>query len=334
MSLFKNLFFVHPYFLLLLLLIPLVGLWYWYQQRQQQVTIVISNTKGVQHTTSWRQTLRRLLPFFRALVFGALVIALARPQRPLKEEQVKAEGIDITLVMDLSSSMLARDFEPDRLEASKIVAAEFVEKRPYDRIGLVVFSGEAFTQCPLTTDHNIVQVSLSNLSCGLLEDGTAIGMGLAAGVNRLKDSPVKSKVVILLTDGVNNVGYIQPLTAAEIAKTYGIKVYTIGIGTTGSALAPVKRLPGGRYQFGLVAVEIDEELLQQIADMTGGKYFRATSSESLQQIYNEIDELEKTKIEINILKRYSEEFYWFVGFAFFVLTIELLLRYTVLRSIP
>lgn len=330
----QNIQFVHPYFLLLLLLIPLVGIFYWHKQKKQQITIKLSSLKALENSTSWRGKLREGLPILRALAFILLVIALARPQRMLKEEQIKAEGIDIAMVIDLSSSMLAKDFDPDRLEVSKLVAAEFVSKRRYDRVGLIVFAGEAFTQCPLTTDHQILQSFLANLQCGILEDGTAIGMGLAAAVNRLKDSEIATKVVILLTDGVNNSGYIKPITAAEIAKSYGIKVYTIGIGTTGSALAPTSRLPGGRYKFSLVPVEIDESLLQEIAEMTGGKYFRAVSSQSLQEIYNEIDQLEKTEIEVSVMKRYSEEFHWFSAFAFFLLTLELLLRYTLLRSIP
>ena len=235
---------------------------------------------------------------------------------------------------DLSSSMLAQDFKPDRLEVSKRVAADFVEKREYDRIGLSVFSGEAFTQCPLTTDHRIVKEFLASLRCGILDDGTAIGMGLATGVNRLKESDAKSKVVILLTDGVNNAGYIKPLTASEIAREFEVKVYTIGVGSTGDALTPVSRRSDGRYIFGLARVEIDEDLLQQIADMTGGKYFRATSAESLERIYAEIDQLEKTEIEVTTIKRYSEEFHRFALGGLILLLLELLLRYTVFKTIP
>ena len=263
-----------------------------------------------------------------------LVIALARPQLTLKEEQIDAEGIDIILAMDLSSSMLAKDFKPDRLEASKVVAADFVEQRPYDRMGLTVFAGESFTQCPLTTDHKVVNEFLANLECGVLDDGTAIGMGLATGVNRLKDSEAKSKVVILLTDGVNNVGYVQPITAAEIAREFGVKVYTIGVGSTTEALSPIGRRGDGEYIFGFTRVEIDEDLLIEIADMTNGKYFRAVDEESLKQIYAEIDRLEKTKLEITTIKRHSEEYFRFAFLAMIFIGLEVFLRYTIFRTIP
>ena len=290
--------------------------------------------EGIRGIGSWRGNFRIALPVIRALAFALLVIAMARPQESLKEEDIKAEGIDIVLVMDLSSSMLARDFTPDRLEVSKEVAAQFVDKRPYDRIGLAVFSGEAFTQCPLTTDHGVVKDFLQNLKCGILEDGTAIGMGLATAVNRLKDSESVSKVVILLTDGVNNSGYIQPMTAAQIASQFDVKVYTIGIGSVGEALTPVSVRSDGRYIFGLARVEIDEQLLKEIAEMTGGDYFRATSKEGLEEIYNKIDQLEKTEIEVTTIRRYSEEFYVFAGLGLLLLILELLLRYTVFRALP
>lgn len=283
---------------------------------------------------SWKADLQKLLPLLRALAFIALVVAMARPQLTLKKEDIKAEGIDIFLAIDLSSSMLAQDFQPDRLEVCKRVAAEFVEKRQYDRIGLAVFSGEAFTQCPLTTDHRVLTDFIEGLRCGILEDGTAIGMGLATAVNRIKDSPSKSKVVILLTDGVNNAGYVKPLTAAEIAKEFGVKVYTIGVGQEGTAVSPISRRIDGSYVMGMARVEIDEELLKQISDMTGGKYFRATTARSLERIYDEIDRLEKTEIEVTSVKRYSEEFYRFVWVGICLILIELFLRYTILRSIP
>jgi Ca-activated chloride channel family protein len=237
------------------------------------------------------------------------------------------------MVMDLSSSMLAQDFQPNRLEVSKRVAIEFVGRRPYDRIGLAVFSGEAFTQCPLTTDHAVVKQFLASLQCGFLEDGTAIGMGLATGVNRIKDSEVKSKVIILLTDGVNNAGYIKPATAAEIAGQYGIKVYTIGVGSMGDALTPVSRRGDGQYIFGLARVEIDETLMQQIAEMTGGKYFRATSAQSLEKIYAEIDALEKTKIEVKAVKRYSEAYRFWLLAGLLMLVLEFAFRHSIVKSI-
>ncbi len=287
--------------------------------------------KGI---NSIRGRLRAMLPLLRIFSVGFLIIAMARPQETLKQEDITAEGIDIALVMDLSSSMLAQDFKPDRLEASKRVAAQFIENRPHDRIGLTVFAGESFTQCPLTTDHRVVQEFLSNIKCGLLEDGTAIGMGLATAVNRLKESKAKSKVVILLTDGVNNAGYVKPLTAAEIAREFDVKAYTIGVGSTGDAYTPVSRRPNGQYIFGMAKVVIDEDLLKQIAEMTGGKYYRATSVQGLERIYADIDQLEKVEIETTTIKRYSEEFYGFALWGMLLLVLEVVLRYTVLRVIP
>ena len=333
-SVFSNIGFLHPQFFLLLLLIPAVAYWYYRQYNNRYATLRMPSLQSVEGSKSWRGRLRASLPILRVLCFVALVIALARPRQLFQEEEVNAEGIDIMMVMDLSSSMLARDFQPDRLEVCKRVATEFVEKRTYDRIGLSVFAGEAFTQCPLTTDHRVVKDFLANLQCGLLEDGTAIGMGLATAVNRLKDSPSKSKVVILLTDGVNNAGYIQPETAAEIAQEFDIKTYTIGVGTNGDALTPVNRRSDGRYMFGLAKVEIDEDLLKQIAEMTGGKYFRALTEQGLEQIYAEIDRLEKTEIEVSVFKRYSELFGPFLIAAILLLLLEVVLRYTVFRAIP
>lgn len=263
-----------------------------------------------------------------------LILALARPQRTLQEEEVKAEGIDITLVMDLSSSMLAKDFQPDRLEASKAVAIEFVDKRPYDRFGLVVFSGESYTMSPLTMDHQVIQELLSGLQCGLLDDGTAIGMGLASAVNRLKESKAKSKVIILLTDGVNNRGYIQPMQAAEIAKQFNIKVYTIGVGTAGEALTPVSRRSDGQYVFGYANVEIDENLLKQIAGETGGEYFRALNETGLRSIYDEIDQLEKTEMEVTVFKRYKDLYRSLAWAGLALLLIEFLLGNTLLKTLP
>lgn len=290
--------------------------------------------EAVAGVKSWKANMQKLLPVLRGMAFVALVAALARPQLTLKDEKIKADGIDIFLAIDLSSSMLAQDFNPDRLEVCKRVAVEFVDKRQYDRIGLAVFSGEAFTQCPLTTDHRVLTDFIEGLRCGILEDGTAIGMGLATAVNRIKDSPSKSKVIILLTDGVNNAGYVKPITAAEIAKQFGVKVYTIGVGQEGTAVSPISRRSDGSYVMGMARVEIDEELLKQISEMTGGKYFRATTARSLERIYDEIDKLEKTEIEVTTVKRYSEEFYRFVWLAIGLLLFETLLRFTILRSIP
>lgn len=329
-----NIQFVNPEFFLLLLLLPLVGYWYLRRRRRHYATLRMPSLESVRGFRSIRGRLRTALPVLRALSFVALVVAMARPQEVLKEEEVEAEGIDIMMALDLSSSMLAQDFKPDRLEVSKRVAAEFIDKRRYDRIGLAVFAGEAFTQCPLTTDHRVLKKFLSDLECGILEDGTAIGMGLATAVHHLEESEAKSKVVILLTDGVNNAGYINPLMAAQIAQKVGVKVYTIGVGSTGDALTPVSRRADGRYIFGLARVEIDEGLLTNIAEMTDGAYFRATSAESLERIYAKIDELEKTKIEVTVLKRYNEAFHPFVFWGLVLLLLEALLRYTVLRTIP
>ncbi len=333
LSYIKNISFVNDWLLGLLLLVPVLIWWAFFRQRQIFPEIQMSNLKAFKGN-SLRGKLRNILPFLRVLSFIFLVIALARPQLELKEENITAEGIDIMLSIDLSSSMLAQDFKPDRLEVSKKVAAEFVSKREYDRLGLVIFAGGSFTQCPLTTDHAVMREFLGQIQCGFLDDGTAIGMGLATAVNRLKESEAESKVIILLTDGVNNAGYIQPITAAEIAEQLGVKVYTIGVGSTGDALTPIGRRADGQYIFGFSRVEIDEDLLIEIAQMTGGKYFRATSAEALQQIYNEIDRLEKTEIETTSFRRYSEEFHYFAFLGILFIILEILLRYTVFKTIP
>ncbi len=329
----RNITFAQPYFLLLLGLLPILAFWYYrqYNRRYPNLRMPGMDTFSVQ---SLRGQLQWLLPVLRLLGMAFLILALARPQKMLQEEKVKAEGIDIVLVMDLSSSMLAQDFKPNRLEASKVVAEEFVNKRPYDRIGLVEFAGEAFAQSPVTTDHDVIKQYLSQMQVGLLTDGTAIGMGLATAVNRLKESPAKSKVIILLTDGVNNTGFQSPELAAQIAKAIGVKVYTIGIGSTGRALTPVNRNRNGQYIFGLSEVQIDEALLTQIAEETGGHYYRATTAASLSEIYDVINKLEKTEIETTVFKRYSEEFYWLALIGLLIFVLELILRYTLLRTIP
>jgi len=332
--LFPNIEFVNPYILVLLLLIPIIGLWQRWKNKKTEAYFTLPSLESIEHIRSLRSRLVPFIPLLRALSLAAFIIALARPQLALKEEEIKAEGIDIMLIMDLSSSMLAQDFKPDRLQVSKKVAKDFVDKRPYDRLGLVVFAGESFTQCPLTTDHRVVKDFLDNLQCGLLDDGTAIGMGLASAVNRLKESEAESKVVILLTDGVNNAGYIKPNTAAEIAKEFDIKVYTIGVGSVGKALSPISRRSDGKYVFGMARVEIDEALLRNISAMTGGKYYRATSEESLQAIYAEIDQLEKTEIDVTVFKKYSEEFRKFLVWGFGFLLLEILLSLTLLRTLP
>jgi len=326
--------FAHPGFFALFALIGAGIYLFWKFQGMHFTQMRMSSLAGVEGTQTLRSILRQWLPILRILALACLIIALARPQDSAKEEKVDAEGIDIALVMDLSSSMLAQDFKPDRLEVSKRVAIEFVEKRPYDRISLVVFAGEAYTKAPLTSDHRILKKFLSELECGKLEDGTAIGMGLATAVNRLKDSDAKSKVIILLTDGDNNAGYIQPITAAEMAQLFDINVYTIGVGSRGRALAPVARGSNGQFKYGLATVRIDEALLQEISEMTGGRSYRATSEEKLEQIYAEIDQLEKTVVQRTILDRKEERFHHWAMAAFILVLIEFILRHTWLRTIP
>ena len=330
----NNIAFNSPEAFILLLLAPLIGIIYFFRIRNRYVTIKLSSLQAIQGTPSWRGKFQPLLTILRFLVFIMLIIALARPKKAMQEEKVNAEGIDIFLVMDLSLSMLAQDFKPNRLEVSKRIASEFVDRRKYDRIGLAVFAGEAFTQCPLTTDHRILKEFLSGIQYGILEDGTAIGMGLATAVNRIKDGEAKSKVVILLTDGENNSGYIQPMTATEIAEEFSVKVYTIGIGSDGKALMPSQVFGNGQFRFGMAKVDFDEDLLKKIAQLTGGKYYRAKSVESLERIYAEIDQLEKTELEITSIKREIEAFHIFAFLGLFLLGLEILLRYTLFRTIP
>ncbi|NNE27642.1 MAG: VWA domain-containing protein [Saprospiraceae bacterium] len=325
--------FQHPWFFLLFIIIAIM-IWQQYFKPSKMVEIAVPGVRELKYKYSLKSLLFKYLPLLRILALSAFIFALARPQSVLKEEEVKAEGIDIMLVMDLSSSMLARDFDPDRLTVSKQMAQDFIDKRSYDRIGLVVFAGESFTQSPLTTDHRVLKNFLGQLESGLLDDGTAIGMGLASAVNRLKESEAKSKVVILLTDGVNNAGYIKPMTAAEIAKSMGVKVYTIGVGSMGNAISPTRRRSDGVYVFANTRVEIDEALLTEISKLTGGQYFRATDEASLQSIYEQIDQFEKTEIEVSVFKRYSEEFRFFLFIGLICLILEWLFKNTILRSVP
>lgn len=333
-DLLQNIEFDQPGYLLLLFLVLLMAYYqYFYRARKRQPSMRVSHSIHSENR-SYRIRALKFLPLLQYAALGFLIIAMARPQLALKEEEVTAEGIDIILALDLSSSMLAKDFQPDRLEVSKKVAAEFVDKRPDDRIGLVVFSGESFTQCPLTSDHRIVKRFLAQLQCGFLEEGTAIGMGLATAVNRIKDSEAKSKVVILLTDGDNNTGYIRPLTAAEMARELEVTVYTIGVGSKGMALTPQGKRSDGSYVFDYARVMINEELLNQIAQITGGRYFRATSEQSLELVYNEIDQLEKTEREVTTFHRYSDEFPWFLRIGLVLFLLHLLLSLTLLRTYP
>ena len=324
--------FANPYyFLSLILLIPMIG-WYIWKLHKAQASMQVSSSQGFEKAPISYKVYLRHLPFvFRVVAFSLLVVALARPQSTNSWQNSTTEGIDIMMSLDISSSMLALDLKPDRLQAAKEVAATFISGRPTDNIGLVVFAGESFTQCPLTTDHAVLLNLLKDVECGMIEDGTAIGHGVATAVSRLKDSQAKSKVIILLTDGTNNRGEIAPVTAAEIAKSFGIRVYTVAVGTKGEALTPDPYRPG-RYI--TQQVEIDENTLTQIAQITGGQYFRATNNKTLQGIYSEIDELEKTKISVQTYNKKTEEFALYAIGALLFLLLELLLRYTLLRNIP
>ena len=329
----QNIEFEHPYLLSGLVLVPFLYWWIIIRGRSFHAFFPLYSGDIDQSLKSWKIILFKTLPFLKLLALSLFMIALAGPRLMLKEESVNAEGIDIMLAMDISPSMLALDFEPNRLEASKKLAKDFINNRKYDRIGLVVFSGEAFTFSPVTTDHNLLANYIDQIQAGILKDGTALGNGLASAINRLKESKAKSKVIILLTDGVNNAGYIEPLLANDMAKEYGIKIYTIGVGTNGYAESPVSNI-FGKMVFRKIKVELDEELLRNIAESTKGYYFRATDNDELKNIYNKIDKLEKTKVEISVFKRYSEEFRVFTVIALLLLIIVFLMENTVLRSLP
>ncbi len=327
--------FANPEFLFLLAVIPALLFWYIKRYRRQQATLRYSDLGLIKPIgNSRRKQYRHILIVLRLLVIALLIIGFARPQAGSTEEEVITEGIDIMLAMDISGSMLAEDFKPkNRLEAAKVVAANFIKGRRNDRIGMVVFAGQAFTQCPLTLDYGILLKFLEDIHIGMIEDGTAIGMGLGTCVNRLRDSKAKSKVVILLTDGQNNRGELDPITAARLAKAFNIRVYTIGAGTRGEAMYPVDDPIFGR-RYVRMPVNIDDDLLRRIADITKGRYFRATDRTSLEKIYAEISELEKTKIEVKQYTRYRELFGRYVGMALILLAIEILLANTVFRKIP
>jgi Ca-activated chloride channel family protein len=314
----------------LLLLLPLAWLM---RRKQRQNALRLPQASSGSIGESWRSRTRGRLSWLRWMALIALIIAMARPQLKWNEEKVKADALDIVLSMDISPSMLSRDFEPDRLTVSKQVAADFVENRPHDRIGLVAFSAEAFTQCPLTTDKKVVKSFIQELTVGRLEDGTAIGMGLATAVNRLKDSPSKSKVVVLITDGENNAGYIAPVQAAEMANTMGIRVYTVGIGTEGVVMSPAQRNPDGSYSFAPRYMRFDTEMLEKMAAATGGRFYRARSERDLKYIYDEIDRLEKTKIEVSTIRRTTDYFHWFISAAVVFILLELLSTWLFLRSV-
>lgn len=329
---FQDIIFGQPWWLLLFLLIPVLIYWKYNKGRKQVAAIGISSLKGLVESKSWKNYFQQFPFVLRMLALACIIIALARPQTRFDETQREGEGIDIILAIDVSGSMTAQDFTPNRMEAAKKVAQEFVDDRPSDRIGVVIFAGESFTQCPLTTDHYVLKTQISQIRNGLLEDGTAIGSGLATSVDRLRNSKSKSKVVILLTDGMNNGGLIDPSTALEIAKTFHVKVYTIGVGTDGYAPTPVSTPLGIVMQS--QKVSIDEGLLKNIAQQTGGQYFRATDNQSLEKIYSQIDKMEKSKVEITTFHHYSEKFYPFVFAALALLLLEVILKFTFFKKFP
>lgn len=331
---FEGIELANPEFLWGLTLIPLVIVWYVYNRKEQQARLTISSLKGFEGSTSNLARLQPLLFLLRLSSLFLIFLALARPQTVDVSTRTKTnKGIDIVMAIDVSSSMLAQDLKPNRLNALKEVASDFIDDRTNDRIGLVVYAGESYTKTPITSDKRIVQNALQSIRFdGVINDGTAIGMGLATAVNRLKDSRAKSKVIILLTDGVNNSGFIDPKIASELAVEFQIKTYTIGLGSNGTAKAPVGILPNGKFQYGLTKVEIDEELLQTIADDTGGLYFRATDTKKLKDIYDEINKLEKTEIEEFKYYNYEEKYRTLVVIALVMLFLEWLLRNTIFRS--
>ena len=326
----RDITFANPNFFWLLLIIPLMLVWYIFREKKFQGTIKVTSLKSFGNSPL--SFFRHSLIVLKCLVIAALVTALARPQTSLSWQDVTTEGIDIIIALDISGSMLAEDFKPNRLEASKEVAMDFISERPFDRIGLVVYGGESFTQCPLTTDHDVLLNLFGDINNGMIEDGTAIGMGLATAVSRLKDSKAISKVAILLTDGSNNSGAIPPITAAEIAREFGIRVYTVGVGSNGSARMPMQD-QFGRTVYQNVPVRIDETVLKEIAKITDGKYFRATNKSKLEEIYQEIDQLEKSKIEVTEYKNKSEKFWPFAFVAALLFLLEFLMKNLIFKGI-
>ena len=330
----KEVSFLNPEFFWLFLLLPAVVLWQLWKRKQQSPTLKISSVKGFKAQKSLLAKLKPFLFVFRLLALSSLIIAMARPRKVDISSQTKStKGIDIVMAIDVSGSMLAKDLKPNRMEALKKVAENFVEGRPNDRIGIVVYASEAYTKTPVTSDKAIIQEAIQSIKYdNVLQDGTGIGMGLTTAVNRLKDSKAKSKVIILLTDGVNNAGFIEPETASQIAREYGIKVYTIGIGTNGNAMSPYAYAPNGGFLFRMMPVEIDVNLLQTIARNTGGKYFRASSNSKLESIYKEINKLETTEIQELKFYDYDEKYRLFVWIAGILVLIEFVLRNTIYRS--
>ncbi len=330
---FEEISFAYPFFLYLLIFVPVIFYYYWKKNNQTSPDLTFSSLEIFGEVKpNLKERLKHLPAVLRSLTFGVLIVALARPQTYSSGQNIYTEGIDIVMLLDISGSMLAEDFKPNRVEAAKNVMNDFINGRVSDRIGLVVFARDSFTQCPLTIDYSVLKNLLKEIHTGMIEDGTAIGNAIANGVNRLKDSKAKSKIMILLTDGVNNSGEVDPVTAAQIAAKFGIRIYTIGVGTMGEAPYPFQTPFGVRYQ--MVPVEIDENLLQQIASITGGKYFRATNNQKLSDIYKEIDKLEKTRVEVTSYRHATELFYGWAGAGIILLFLELAISRTYLRKLP
>ncbi|RJQ58267.1 MAG: VWA domain-containing protein [Stygiobacter sp.] len=330
---FSDVSFAYPFVLIFLLAVPALAYWYWKKKEKVTPDVTFSSLQLFgKAPVTLKEKFAHVPSYLRLLALTFLIIAAARPQSFSSGENFYTEGIDIAMVLDISGSMLAEDFKPNRLEAAKKVIDEFIKGRTVDKIGLVIFSGESFTQCPLTIDYSVLRNLLKDIQMGMIEDGTAIGNAIANGVNRLKDSKAKSKVMILLTDGVNNAGHIDPLTAAQIAQKFGIRIYSIGVGTIGQAPYPFQTPFGIRYQ--MVPVEIDENILKQIATATGGKYFRATNNRKLAQIYDEIDQLEKTRVEVTSYRHARELYFGWALAGLILLFIEVGLSKTYLKRLP
>lgn len=324
-----------PHMLWGLLLVPLLGIWFVVRRNKRRPPATLSTLKVMQHGPVDLVARARFIPFTLALLgLSLMLLSMARPQSKDSWQDVTHDGIDIVIAMDYSASMLAKDFKPDRLDAARDVALRFIDDRPNDRIGLVIYEGEAFTQCPLTTDHDVLKELFMKAKTGMINGGTAVGMGLATAINRLRESTGKSKVVILLTDGVNNAGTIQPLDAAQIAGSLGIRVYTIGVGTRGKALSPVAIYPNGQYKYDYVDVDVDEGMLKKVASITGGRYFRATDERKLREIYQEIDRLEKTRVKVTEHSSHTEEYFLPLAAGCSLLVLSLLLGNTLLRTTP
>ena len=332
---FNDIQFAEKHWFWLMLVLPFMIIWYILRLKKQEGEFNYSAFtlfKGIKSSPKAKS--RHILFVIKLCAFALIITALARPQSRSSWKDTKTEGIDIVISLDVSLSMLAKDFKPNRIEVAKEVLIDFIDARPNDRIGLVIFGGEVFTQCPLTNDHKVLKNMFPQIKAGMLDQGTAIGLGLAGAVARIKESKAKSKVIIFISDGVSNVGEISPLTAGELAKTYGVRVYCIGVGSKGKALQPVAIYAQGEYEYDYVDVEIDEKVMTDISDMTGGKYFRATDKESLKNIYQEIDKMEKTIISEKSFSNKAEHFLPFVLAAAILLLLEFLLRFTVFRAIP